>query len=301
MNDQGRYPLPGIRAATTGPQEAFIRRATEVLAEDDRVVAAYLVGGFAVGMGDAFSDVDLQVLVADAAADDVAATWLELVHRISQTVHVQPFGTLNPAAPRRGPRAGGVCITPEWLHFDVVFHAASEVDGFAVEGMVPIVDKAGLLPAGGRPRPNRRSEPFFPEAAVLMFLYMIGNVVAAIGRDEPVPASNGVIMMRDIGLVGVLLAEQGFASTREHPFGNPFPFTKRLRGYLTEEQNALLASLPPVYASIDSAIDAYVALVEVFVPRARRLAKATGSDWPEDYARASVGHFERSIGVSLRL
>jgi hypothetical protein len=29
-------------------------------------------------------------------------------------------------------------------------------------------------------------------------------------------------------LVGLMLAEQGWATTREHSFGNPFPFTKRL-------------------------------------------------------------------------
>jgi hypothetical protein len=101
---------------------------------------------------------------------------------------------------------------------------------------------------------------------VNFFLYMIGNVVSAIGRDEPVPASNGVIMMRDVGLVGLLLAEQGWATTREHNAGNPFPFTKRLRRYLTDEQNALLESLPALSPTIDSAIDGYVALIEIFLP-----------------------------------
>ncbi len=52
-----RYSLAGVRQATTAPHEAFIARAREVLAANDRVLAAYLVGGFAVGMGDAFSDV----------------------------------------------------------------------------------------------------------------------------------------------------------------------------------------------------------------------------------------------------
>lgn len=37
----GRYPLPGVRAATTAPQERFIETAREVLEADDRVLAAY--------------------------------------------------------------------------------------------------------------------------------------------------------------------------------------------------------------------------------------------------------------------
>jgi len=296
------YSLAGVAQATTAPQEAFIAKAREVLAADDRVLAAYLVGGFAVGMGDPFSDVDLQVLIADDAAEDLARSWSELVHRITATVRIQPFGTLNPAAPGRpGPLAGGLCITPEWLHFDIVLHAASQVDAHAVEGMVPLFDKAGLLPSAPAPRPDRRGDPFYPETVVSGFLYMLGNVVAAIGRNEPIPATNGVIIIRDIHLVGLFLAEQGLASTREHAFGNPFPFTKRLRRYLSEEQHAVLESLPPLSPSIDSAIDGYVALAEVFLPRARQLAANTGGEWPWEYEKATVAYFERNVGVKLDL
>jgi hypothetical protein len=133
-----------------------------------------------------------------------------------------------------------------------------------------------------------------------MFLYMLGNMVSVVGRNEPVPATNGVIMVRDIALVGLLLAEQGWRGTREHSAGNPFPFTKRLRGYLTDEQNALLASLPPLEPTIDSAIDGYLALARVFLPRAHRLAEQTGHPWPQAYEDASVAYFERSLGVQLQ-
>jgi hypothetical protein len=286
----GRYSLTGVRQATTAPQEAFIAKATEVLSADDRILAAYLVGGFAVGLGDAVSDVDLQAIVADEAAADLAETWVDLIHRIAPTVTIRPFGP-----------GGGLCITPDWLHFDVVFHAASRIDAHTVLGMVPLFDKAGLLPAGPVPRPDRRTDPFYPERAVDGFLYMIGNVVGPIGRNEPILCGNGVIMMRDIGLIGLLLAEQGLATTREHNAGNPFPFTKRLRRYLTEEQHAVLESLPPLAPTIDSAIDSYVALIEIFLPRARRLAEATGAVWPEAYARAGVAHFEQAVGVTLRV
>jgi hypothetical protein len=298
----GRYPLTGARAATTAPQEAFIARAREVLEADDRVLAAYLVGGFAVGIGDAFSDVDLQALVTEESAEELAEGWIELIHRITPTVNVQAFPTLNPAAPRQPPNnGGGVCITPEWLHFDVVFRVAGSIDAHAIEGMVPLFDKAGLLPAQPTTRPDRRGDPFYPEGTVSFFLYMLGNVVAAIGRDEPVPASNGVIMMRDIGLVRLFLAEQGLQSTRDNPVPGMFPFTKRLRRYLTEEQHAILVALPPLSPSLDSAIDGFVALAEVFLPRAKRLAVACGAPWPEDYAQASVAHFERAVGTTINL
>ncbi len=284
-----RYSLKGIKAATTLAQEGFIQRAKEVLGADERVLAAYLVGGFAIGEADAWSDVDLQVIVTDEAAEDLKMSWPELAGRLAPLANVKPFGFA----------AGGVCITPEWLHFDVVFHARSQVDPRKIEGMSPLLDKEGLLPDRPLPRPERREAPFFPEAAVDMFLYMLGNMVSVVGRNEPIPATNGVIMVRDIALIGLLLAERGWRSTREHSAGNPFPFTKHLRGDLTDEQNALVASLPPLEPTIDSAIDGYLGLARVFLPRARRLAEQTGHSWPRAYENASVAYFERSLGVQL--
>ena len=83
--------------------------------------------------------------------------------------------------------------------------------------------------------------------------------------------------------------------------GSPFPFTKRLHPYLTDEQNALLESLPPLAPNLDSVIEGYVALAEAFLPRAKRLAAATGAQWPDRYEKASVAYFERMVGVKLRI
>jgi hypothetical protein len=61
----------------------------------------------------------------------------------------------------------------------------------------------------------------------------------------------------------------------------------------------ILASLPPVEPTIDSAIDGILVIVRHFLARARRLAAATGAIWPVDYEQASVDFFERNVGVSL--
>lgn len=288
---ESSYPLDGIRSATTGPQEALVLRAVEVLEGDPRILAGYLVGGFAVGQGDAYSDVDLQLLASDDAVGDLAGSWTDLLERIAPPAHVSPFSGA----------IGGSVITPDWLHYDLVINPACAVDVATVEGMVPLFDKAGLLPGGPVPRPDRQREPFYPEFAVNHFLYMLGNMVSVVGRNEPIPLTNGVILVRDMCLVRLFLAENGWETTREHAFGNPFPFTKRLRSYLDDEQHALLTSLPPVAATVDSGVAGYVALARLFLPRARALAARTGATWPEAYERASVGYFERMLGVSLDL
>jgi hypothetical protein len=284
-----KFSLAGVRRADTIPQQELVLRLVELLEPDRRFLAGYLVGSFAVGQADAFSDVDLQFVIADAALDDLTSSWTTLLGRVAPPVNVLPFpGTI-----------GGAVITADWLHYDVVLHPLGSVDVASVEGMVPLFDKVGVLPAAAVPRPDRPGEPFYPAFAVNQFLYMLGNMVSVVGRNEPVPLTNGVLMVRDMWLVRLFLAELGLETTREHSFGNPFPFTKRLRVHLTDEQNELLEGLPPVEATIDSGIDGYAAIARVFLPRARALAALTGATFPVAFERAAISYFERMLGVSL--
>jgi hypothetical protein len=292
MDYSTKFGLDGIRSASSRPQEELIERTTEVLSADPRVLAAYLVGSFAIGTADAWSDVDLHVIISDEAKDELSQRWGEVANTIAPTAYIWPFG--------RG-AIGGVCLTEKWLHFDLVFAPISEHSPESFEGVVPLVNKFGILPDGPIERPDRRGKQFFPLPRVQHFLYILGNCVSVIGRNEVVPATNGVVMVRDLDLVGLLLAEQGLQTTREHAFGNPFPFTKRLRIYLTDEQNDLLESLPTLQATIDSVIEGYTALAEVFIPRGRQLALATEESWPEDFERASVEYFQASTGARIRL
>ena len=85
-----RYPLAGIKAATMAAQENFIQRAKDLLAADDRVLAAYLVGGFAIGKADPWSDVDLQVVVTDEAAEPLKTSWPALAARLAPLANVSP-------------------------------------------------------------------------------------------------------------------------------------------------------------------------------------------------------------------
>src|SRR5688572_29637324 len=99
-----RYSLDGVRRATTAPQEELVLRTVGAFEHDHRILAGYLVGGFAVGTGDAFSDVDLQFLVDDSAVADLAESWAGLFDDIAAPTHVQPF----PGA------IGGSIITADW-------------------------------------------------------------------------------------------------------------------------------------------------------------------------------------------
>ncbi len=282
MEHAGRYLLTGLREATTAPQLALIDRAAEVLSRDDRVLAGWLVGSFAVGEADPFSDVDVHCLVSDDAVEELRTDWVELVSRITPVVMATPF---FPG------RLGGYCITPDWLHIDLALHPRSGLDPSTVEGMQPLFDRCGdLLPAAGTPRPSSGGEPFFPSEVVDWFFYMFGNLVVVVGRNEAAWAMNGVITLRDTGLVPLMLAERGIRKTG----GN-----KRLNPFLSREQQEVLLSLPPVAPTIDSVIDAELAIARDFIPRGQRLAGATGAVWPQPFQDATVAHVERNLGVAV--
>jgi len=52
-------------------------------------------------------------------------------------------------------------------------------------------------------------------------------------------------------------------------------------------------------ATLDSAIEGYLALARAFLPRSKALAERTGATWPFAYERASVSYFESSLGVKI--
>lgn len=56
-----------------GEHQAILDRFVEVCRTDDRVSAALVVGSYASGMADAFSDLDLILLASDDACESLLA------------------------------------------------------------------------------------------------------------------------------------------------------------------------------------------------------------------------------------
>jgi hypothetical protein len=286
MNRQwnSRFSLAGIRAATTAPQEALLALATEVLRRDRRVLAAWLVGSFAGGIADPFSDIDVHCCVGDGAIDELRGDgWKEVLHEITPTVMATTFpfpGTV-----------GGFALTPEWTHIDLAFHARAGLELNPEGGLRPLFDRTGgLLPREPVPPAPVQREPYFPADAVDLYFYIFGNLVTVVGRNEPILLNNGVVLLRDSCLVPLLCAERGV-----HRIGG----AKRMRRFLSRGQYELLCSLPAIDGTLDTCIEANLALARIFVPRARALAGRVGASWPADLERATIDHVERGLGIRV--
>lgn len=133
-------------------------------------------------------------------------------------------------------------------------------------------------------------EPYFPAPVVDWFFYMLGNLAAVVGRNEPVLGTNGVISIRDTALVPLMYAETGVVRTG----GN-----KRLTPFLSHEQRVALERLPPVSPTLRSVIEGYASVAEEFVRRGRALAQAVDAPWPTELEEATSMHLLRSIGRAI--
>lgn len=265
---------------STEPQRRLIERAKAVIADDDQILAAWLVGSFATGQADAFSDVDLHCLVNDEDADWFREHWVDTATAIA--------GLLVLARPIPG-AIGGFCLTPEWLHIDLVIHPRSEVDPHTLAGVNPIYDSSGdLLPKHPNPR-VLLEEPYFPEGAITMCLYYLGNLPVGVGRGELVHMHGGIFSWREL-LVEVMLAENGIRSRGGK---------KRLNPYLTDEQRHTLESIPIAGMNMDQILASLHVITREILRRGKALARQTASGWPQGLEDAAMANVERHLGLDF--
>src|SRR5438093_13739988 len=70
---------------------ALVERFAAACRADDRVVAAVLGGSHARGTADAYSDVDLYAITADAAYESFLADSAAFVRRLGEPVFLEPW------------------------------------------------------------------------------------------------------------------------------------------------------------------------------------------------------------------
>ena len=206
---------------------------------------------------------------------------MDLARAIAPMVSVRPIG---------GAVVGGYSITEDWQHLDIVCHPESTFDPAALRGCEPLFDRAGLLPGERTPGPSAYGEPYFPDDTVEFYYYLLGNLAVVLGRGELTLATNGAIMRRDVGLVPLMLAENGVRKSD----GN-----KRLNPYRTAEQRAVLEGLPPVWADCASVIEFDRLVAAEVSRRGRALAVRTGAAWPAEFERATLAYLRRELGMDV--
>jgi hypothetical protein len=253
-------------------QHALVDRATRHLADDARVRGLWLTGSLGAGAGDDLSDVDMFVLVHEAALPSYVDAWL---------ADVAP--AFEPLLARRlGPAPVFSHVLPGWLRWDVVVGGPAQLgdlDGDAVTELVnrdhvTLTSLAGLAPESGTVL-----------AMTEEFLRVLGLLPVVVGRGELVTATSGALMLRQ--MLTTLL--------RYRVEGPRMSGALHLSRVLPADEMAALAALPPVYADREAVVRAHVSAAAMFLPVARDLL---GRDHPVALEDACWAALAEHLGVN---
>jgi hypothetical protein len=241
-------------------------RAMAVLGADPRVASVAVGGSISEGTADAWSDLDLQVVVPDEHHDAFLADWPNWLAEITPTVFARtpilPF-IIN-------------TVTADGLTFDLVVYR-DEVFTFSPATGYTV----GLL-SGTR---YDRVDDALEYAVVEQLRGLAGPFITMVQRGEYLKLMAG--MPHVLGLLTtVFLAE----------LDAPMP-GKQWNTTFTEEQLAVVASLPGARATRASMLEFGLGLAYLVLTRARPLFVERGIPWPGGLAAVTGGRLLTSLGV----
>jgi len=264
----------------TPQQQELIERLRDLLQSEPRVGAAFLSGSLGKGQGDAYSDVDLLVVVPDGAAAGISA---DLARRLPEVATPVLVNSLF------GGRVLNV-VTDDWQRFDLSFAEAKEVAYHDADALKPLFHRDGPVPSA-HPKRDYRVAPETLLKLVEEFFRVSGLAVVCAGRREYMLMMWGVELLARMTM-DLMLEENGIAPAARGGALHRNPF-------LTDEQRAELEGLPPMVATRESVLAANRYLAGIFLPRARRLAAAVGMTWPTALEEATRRSLRTHLDVAI--
>jgi predicted nucleotidyltransferase len=232
---------------------------------DDRIRAVLVFGSHATGSADAFSDLDIGLVLADAAYDDVLARPTELVRAIGEPLLLEDFG--NPA--------NLYVILADGTDLELILVRESELT-LDLPCLV-LLDKGGVEDAARkRPPPApRHVDAERVRQLVYGFWHDVGHVTTALGRGNRLWAHGQLEELRGVCL-SLARLEAGVEADDE-------PYWK-IDVVLAEETVAALRGTV-VPSDIGPMRGAALALVELFRQVAPGVAADHGIAYPEELDR----------------
>ncbi|MET3598927.1 nucleotidyltransferase domain-containing protein [Martelella mangrovi] len=258
--------------------EDAIPTITGTIERSPEIDALYLSGSFAVGLEDEYSDIDFVLVAGEGASDAVAALWRKAVEAVGEPVLWRDrvtFPSLINA------------VTEDWLRIDVIILKPEQLKTRYRNELRVLFDRAGLRdtladrPEQPQPDPKRLKYQFEE------FIRILGLLDVAAGRGEYINGVTGIFHLRNL-LVDLLIQE----TAAPHRGG-----ALHLNRLITEEQKALMRSLPSPAATREAMIDVHLAYARAYLPRARRLATRRGVEWPERFEAATWKHLHDRLRI----
>jgi predicted nucleotidyltransferase len=267
-------------ATPTAEQRQLIDTLSGLLLSEAQVEALWLAGSLGKREGDEYSDVDLLVMAADGGASELSQ---RLTGRLSEVVEPVLVNRLY------GGRVLNV-VTDDWRRFDLSFIEPADLVRYDAMSLTPLFNRSGRSPPSA-PSVAYQTPPERVVELANEFLRVVGLSVGALGRQEHQLALTGIDILRRLTL-DLMLEENDVSPAARGGALRRNPF-------LTDDQRAELAALPPLSADDGSVIASNRAFARIFLPRAKRLASRVGAPWPGAFEAATRRHLKSRLGSDL--
>jgi hypothetical protein len=245
-------------------------RSVDVLRADERIEDVRVSGSIGAGTADRWSDLDLEIIAADAHRDAVIGDWPVWLAEITPTVFartpIAPF-VIN-------------SVTDTGLTFDIAVYS-SEVPPFRAPEPAPYT--VGMLASMRFGAVGDALE----YAVAEQLRGLAGPFISLVQRGEHMRHLTGVSHLLGL-LTTVFLAETGAPAPGKH-----------WNASFTDEQRAAVGALPPVAATRDAIVAFGLAIAELTITRARPLYPRYELAWPADFASVAAMRVRDCLDLDL--
>lgn len=255
-----------------------IKAITDATSDAPGIRALFLSGSYGNGMADAYSDIDF-VMVAEAGATDaVAEIWRRAVAQTGEIV-LWWDRTSVPVLIN--------AITADWTRTDVLILKPEQMGAQTQSSLKPLFDHDGIFDRlTEMPKdtgPNLKKLKYQVEE----FIRILGLLHLAAGREEYINGVLGVFHLRNL-LVDLMIEE-----TNAPNRGGVL----HLNRLITDEQKAVLTSLPPAIPMREAMLTAHLAYAKAYLPRARKRAAELGLAWPERFETVTWAKLRDTLSI----
>jgi predicted nucleotidyltransferase len=240
--------------------------------------ALFLSGSYGNGLADAYSDIDFVLVSDEGASDAIAQRWREAVETTGEIV-LWWDRTTAPVLIN--------AITEDWTRTDVIILKPDQMGRQTKDALKPLFDHDTIYDTLDDVAQKSDPDPKKFRYEVEEFIRILGLLHLAAGREEYINGMLGISLLRN-KLVNLLIEET------DAPNRGGILHLNRL---ITEDQKALLTSLPPAVPERDAMISAHLAYAKAYLPRARRMAARLGVAWPERFEAATWVRLEQSLSI----
>lgn len=261
----------------TPDQQSLLETLETALRHDARIGSAWLTGSLGAGRGDAWSDIDITLVVAADAIPGLLADLMTQDGPLPVTaLRLSQFGRL----------VNGT--TPTLQRFDLMLSTPEEFARQTAAAVKHLFGDASQGPMGrAAARPDPAAAARRVEALITEFLRVLSLAPVPVGRREWAVMQDGVGHLRRL-LIELMLEENGVGPAERGG-------AKKLYPFLTADQIAELEALIPPPAVEAELLAANRDLRNRFLPRARRVARTTGAVWPTDWEAAVAAGLARDL------